>query len=82
MTLVIHNIPNSISKSDLLELFTEYSPVKWILLPSIDIKKQFNFAFVELTVKSNEDKAVFKLNGYKWMESELELHAFESGIIL
>ena len=74
MTLFINNLPYQVTQSDILELFAGYGAVRHIFYPTHWSTNQgLGFAFVEISVKAQEEVANLELNGFQWLGNYLQI---------
>jgi len=79
MTLFINSLPHQVTEVDILELFEEYGAVKHIFFPTDWKTNQgLGFAFVEMYVKAQEQRAKFELNGCPLMGNHLQIREVSS----
>lgn len=79
MTLFINNLPYQVTQADILELFTEYGAVRHIFYPTHWRTSQgLGFAFVEMSVKAQEEVANSELNGFQWLGNYLQISEVSS----
>lgn len=79
MTIFINNLTCQITQADLLELFARYGAVRHIFYPTNWSTGQgLGFAFVEMSVKSQEEIAKLELDGFQWMGNQLQIREVSS----
>ncbi len=79
MTIFINNLPYQMSQADVLELFADYGAIRHIFYPTNGRTGQgLGFAFVEMSVKSQEETAKLDLNGCPFMGNQLEIREVSS----
>ena len=79
MTLFINNLPYQITQTDLLELFEEYGAVRHIFFPTDWQTGQcFGFAFIEMSVKADEEAVKLDLNGLELIGNKLQISEVSS----
>ena len=79
MTLFINNLPDQVTQSEILELFTEYGAVRHIFYPTHWKTSQgLGFAFVEMSVKAQEETAKLDLHDLQLMGNRLEIREVSS----
>ena len=75
MTLLIANLPCQALQTDLLELFEEYGPVRVVTLVSgQEIGRVCSFGLVEMVRRTDEQAALCRLNGSKWLGERLQIN--------
>ena len=79
MTLFINNLPSRICELDIVELFAEYGAVKHIFFPT-DWKtgEGLGFAFVEMSIKAQEEKAELNITASGWIGCNLQIREVSS----
>ena len=75
MTIYVGNLSYRATEEDLSGVFTEYGPVKRIVLPTDrETGRMRGFAFVEMTEDGQEDAAITQLDGAEWMGRQLRVN--------
>ena len=75
MSIYVGNLSYEINQTDLNEVFAEYGTVKRVHIPTDrETGRLRGFAFVEMEVESDEDKAIEALDGAEWMERSLKVN--------
>lgn len=75
MSIYVGNLSYEINQTDLNEVFAEYGTVKRVHIPTDrETGRVRGFAFVEMEVEADEDKAIEALDGAEWMERSLKVN--------
>jgi len=68
MTVYIGNLSFQAEEEDLREIFSDYGTVTKVFLPvDRESGKKRGFAFVDMSVEEEEEKAIETLDGAEWM---------------
>lgn len=79
MTIFINNLPYQVTQADVLELFAQYGAVRHIFYPTNWSTGQgLGFAFVEMSVKAQEETAKLDLHDFQLMGNRLEIREVSS----
>ncbi|KGF74043.1 RNA-binding protein [Neosynechococcus sphagnicola sy1] len=75
MTIYIGNLSYQATEDDLKAVFAEYGAIKRVVLPiDRETGRMRGFAFVEMVVDADEDKAISELDGAEWMGRQLRVN--------
>ena len=75
MSIYVGNVPYTVTKEDLSDVFTEYGTVKRVHLPTDrETGRMRGFGFVEMSTEEEETTAIEALNGAEWMGRELKVN--------
>lgn len=75
MSIYVGNLAYEINQQDLNEVFSDYGNVKRIHLPKDrETGRVRGFAFVEMELETNENKAIETLDGAEWMGREIRVN--------
>ncbi len=75
MTIYVGNLSFQATEEDLRDVFAEYGEVTRISLPiDRETGRKRGFAFVEMAVAEEEDKAIAALDGAEWLGRELRVN--------
>ena len=79
MTIFINNLPYQVTQADLMELFAEYGTIRHIFYPTDWRSGQgLGFAFIEMSVKVQEETAKLDMNGFQLMGNQLQIREVSS----
>ncbi|MDJ0572081.1 MAG: RNA-binding protein [Pleurocapsa sp. MO_192.B19] len=75
MSIYVGNLSYEVNQEDLNEVFAEYGTVKRVHIPTDrETGRVRGFAFVEMELESDEDKAIQALDGAEWMDRSLKVN--------
>ena len=75
MSIYVGNLSYDVSQSDLKEVFEEYGSVSRVSLPmDRETNRPRGFAFVDMSSKEEEAKAIETLDGAEWMGRTLRVN--------
>ncbi|MTJ08516.1 MULTISPECIES: RNA-binding protein [unclassified Anabaena] len=75
MTIYVGNLSYQASEADLKAVFADYGEVKRVVLPTDrETGRLRGFAFVDMVVDEQEDKAITELDGAEWMGRQLKVN--------
>ncbi len=75
MTIYVGNLSYEVTQEDLKQVFAEYGNVKRVNIPTDrETGRVRGFAFVELEVEADEEKAIEDLDGAEWMGRDMRVN--------
>jgi hypothetical protein len=75
MSIFIGNLSYEVTEKDLQSVFAEYGSVKRVNIPTDrETGRVRGFAFVEMELPAEEEKAITALDGAEWMGRALKVN--------
>jgi RNA recognition motif-containing protein len=75
MSIYVGNLSYDVTREDLEQVFQEYGEVSRVSLPTDrETGRPRGFAFVDMKVESEEEKAIEALDGAEWMGRDMRVN--------